>query len=341
MREAFAVQAEGCAAMGSPFTAALCTLLGERLDRSTATGRRVLDWPGDGRPSADSVPLRLCGALHALVLRGDKELFATYPPRADAPTPAVILDAIERHDRFIHAFLDSPPQTNETGRAGAMWPILMRIVAETALPLRLLEVGASAGLNLRMDGFAYELGGIACGDPHGPLRIAPEWRGDAVDARDVTIASREGCDIAPVDIADPDEALRLRAYCWPDQAVRRERLDAAIALATTVQATVVEQDALGFLAQRLAEPARGVCTVVYSTVAWQYLPPEQRAEGEAIIETAGARAGCDAPIAWARMEWDDNPPGAGLTLRLWPGDGETIDCGRADFHGRWVDWRAG
>jgi hypothetical protein len=39
------------------------------------------------------------------------------------------------------------------------------------------------------------------------------------------------------------------------------------------------------------------------------------------------------------MEDDGKTPGAGLTLRLWPGD-VTLDLGRADFHGRWLDWRS-
>ena len=58
----------------------------------------------------------------------------------------------------------------------------------------------------------------------------------------------------------------------------------------------------------------------------------------ALIETAGAAATTDAPLALFGMEADGTGPGAALTLRLWPGD-VTLPMGRADFHGRRIDWR--
>ena len=61
--------------------ARLCRLLGERLDRSTEAGRRVLDWPGEADACSDALPLRLTGGLHALVRRGGAPgLAACYPP---------------------------------------------------------------------------------------------------------------------------------------------------------------------------------------------------------------------------------------------------------------------
>lgn len=79
--------------------------------------------------------------------------------------------------------------------------------------------------------------------------------------------------------------------------------------------------------------------MIYSTVAWQYFPPDAQARGTALIETAGSHATNAAPLAWFTMERDETYDGAKLTMRLWPGD-LTLDLGRADFHGRWVDWRA-
>ena len=342
IRAAFRNQAEACAALGSPFTAALCAGLADRLDRTNAFGRRVLDWRcDDPGPSGDSVPLRACGALHALVLAGvAPALGRAYPPNVGAPDMGTVLAAIAANDDWLAAFLDSPPQTNETARAGAIWPMLALVAGRTGLPIRLLEVGASAGLNLRLDGFRYDLGGVRSGPADGGVRIAPDWRGAAAPEFVPEIVARAGCDIAPVDPTDPAQALRLRAYCWPDQAERRARLEAAIELAARASVPVVAQDAVAFLRERLAEPVSGVLTVVFSTVAWQYLPAAARETGEAVIEEAGARATTDAPLAWVRMEADGATPGAGLTLRLWPhGQGRTERPGRADFHGRWVDWR--
>ena len=338
VREVFAAQAEACERLGSPFTAALCAGLGERLGEGKVAGA-VLGWPGDPSIAADSVPLRLCGALHALVLSGrDGALAATYPPRAGRPDMGAVLAALDAHAPFVLDWLRSPPQTNETARAAAVWPMLSLVAARTGLPLALFEVGASAGLNLRMDRFGYALGSAANGDMGSALQLAPEWRGaPAPDAR-VCVAAREGCDLAPLDPTAPSDALRLRAYLWPDQPARLQRLDAALAIARAVPAPVARADAVDWIAERVTAPREGTVRVLYSTVAWQYLPDERRAEGERLIAATAAAATPDAPFAWARMENDGDGEGAGLRLLLAPHGVDAL-VGRAHFHGAWVHWR--
>jgi len=78
---------------------------------------------------------------------------------------------------------------------------------------------------------------------------------------------------------------------------------------------------------------------VFSTIAWQYLPPDRRGRGEELIRAAGGRAGEAAPLAWVRFEADGKEPGAALTLDLWPPGGRRL-LARGDFHGRWVEWAA-
>ena len=333
LRDAFAQQAAACTALGSPFTAALCERFPDALDRRTATGQKVLGWKGDPTPSADSVPLRICGALHALVLTGgDLRLAARYPP-ADNPTVAELAEAIARNDEFIAGFIDSPPQTNETARAGAIWAGLRTIAAETGLTIALFEVGASAGLNLRLDRFEYG----KCAEEG--VRISPEWSGSEPPDIIPRIVSRSGCDIAPLDPTNERDALRLRAYVWADQTVRRKRLDAALEIARDIPAVVERRDAVEWIERRVRDPRRGVVRVLFSTIAWQYLPEADRARGERSIETIGASASADAPFAWLRMEADGESEGAGIRLRLFDG-GNALErlLGRADFHGRWVRW---
>jgi hypothetical protein len=77
---------------------------------------------------------------------------------------------------------------------------------------------------------------------------------------------------------------------------------------------------------------------VFHTVAHQYFPPATQARIKAAMEQAGAAALATAPLASMGMEADDRGEGAGLSLRLWPGD-LRFDLGRAGFHGQWVDWR--
>jgi hypothetical protein len=117
-----------------------------------------------------------------------------------------------------------------------------------------------------------------------------------------------------------------------------ERLAAALAIAADAPPTVERADALSWLPGVLARPANGAVRVLYHTVAWQYLPPEDQAKGEAIIVEAGSRATPDIPLARLAMEADTSSDGAAISLQIWPG-GERQDLGRADFHGRWVKWK--
>ena len=337
--DVFVEQAIACEALGSPFTGGLCRRIAENLDRQTAVGRLCLDWQGDTGPSGESVPLRLCGGLHALVLsKRDDELARHYPPhKADAPEWAMINAALNTHEAFLLEWMTSPPQTNEVSRAAILWPALMAVSGHLKMPLRLLEVGASAGLNLRLDHFSYRLGGLDCGTPDGPLLLTPQWRGEELVHQGVKIISRAGCDLNPLDPANDHDALRLSSYCWPDQSERMQRLTAALGIARRYPAEMDKADAVVWLKDRLSAPSTGACTLIYSTIAWQYLPSEARAAGEATIRDAGRSATKAAPLVWLRFEADGQEPGAGIQLDVWPG-GDRHALGRGDFHGRWVDW---
>ena len=179
----FARQAEACRRLGSPFTAALIEILLEllldHLERGSPIGRALLDWPGD--PREDALALRLAGGLHALVLSARAPALATaYPGGAAAGDPvplrAAVLSALETHADFLLGFLERPPQTNEVARAAMLLPGFLTIAADAGLPLALLELGASAGLNLHWDAYHYRLGEAAWGPEDSPVRLAPEWR---------------------------------------------------------------------------------------------------------------------------------------------------------------------
>ncbi len=331
-------QAEACAGLGSPFMARLCALLAAHLAPDSPLTRRLFDWPGDLGPNGDSLPLRLAGALHALVLQGHAGLAAVYPPH-ETDDPALwqaVEAALTTEAAFIGAFIDSPPQTNEVRRAAALIATGHWLAARYDLPLILSELGASAGLNLLWDRFALHsaAGRLGPGDPI--LTLTPEWRGSLPAPARIDVAERAGVDLNPIDLTDPAQRLRLRAYLWADQPQRLALTEAAIAAAPPCP---LRADAIDWLHTRLA-PRPGHLHLIWSTVAWQYIPADRQAQGRALIEAAGACASAAAPLAWLRYEADGQPPGAALTLRLWPGD-LTLDLGRADFHGRWIDWRAG
>jgi len=339
--EHFEGQAAGCDKLGSPFTASLCRLMAERLDRSTLFGRRILDWGGD--PGADALALRACGALHALARSGRaKYLRRVYPP---APFDRerlwiAIAQALRQHDEFLATWLDSPPQTNEVARSSIVLGAALTVANRTGLPLAVYEIGASAGLNLGFDQYRYEFGGGRSWGPADlPLTIPSEWRGE-LPPLDVPlrVISRQGCDRNPLDPASEADAARLLSYVWPDQAHRLVRLEAALQHAAASGRKVECADAATWVEQNLGLPAElGTCRFVFHTVVWQYLPTEVQARIEAALQTAGAAATPEAPLARFGFEWDGKGEGGAMTLTLWPGK-RVIPLGRADFHGRWVEW---
>lgn len=331
VRAAFRDQARSCRELGSPLTAAICDLLAQELQAGQGrVADRVLNWPGDASSRGQSVPLRLCGALHALVLTGAApELAAAY--RAGCPDRRAILNALTRHEASILNWLDSPPQTNEVARSAVILATARFLTALYPLPIRALELGASAGLNLN---FARYHLGPRSGADEGGVVLRPDWRGPLPRAP-IEVPEAVGVDLRPLEaLRDP---VRLLAYCWPDQAERLARLRAALKVAASHPPRVERGDAGNWLATRLARPRDGL-TLVFHTIAWQYFPPPTRRACEAALRDAGAVATGHAPLAHFGMEADGAGPGAGLRLRLWDGKCRAWDLGRADFHGRWVDW---
>ncbi len=160
-REHFRTQAGHCERLGSPFTALLCRTLAERLDATSAFGQRALSWPLQTL-AGDLLALRCCGALHYHVRREPhSELAQVYPPHP-APDADALWDAVRAaiaaHDAALTQFLDTPPQTNEVSRTGVLLGGLLHVAGRWRMPLSLMEIGASAGLNLNLDRFAYDLG---------------------------------------------------------------------------------------------------------------------------------------------------------------------------------------
>ena len=333
LRDALMDQAAACERLDSPFMGQLCRVLAHRLTRGTPLTDRLFDWAGDIGPRGDSVPLRLCGALHAQHLSGDAALTAVYPPNTvgDDALWAAVAGAFSDHAEAIDTFINSPPQTNEVRRAAAVIAAAQVIAARFPNPMRVSELGASAGLNLNWDHFALQIGEARFGPDNAALTLTPKWCGAPPPAATPKIVERRGVDLNPVDpIGD---AQRLRAYLWPDQPHRLTLTDAAL----SVPAAPVDQgDAVEWLASRLSA-INGQTHMIYTTIAWQYFPAAKQAEGIAMIEAAGAAATPDAPLAFVQMENDGGKNGAALTLRLWPGDLK-LALGRVDFHGRWVDW---
>jgi hypothetical protein len=341
--KSFRRQAEASRKLGSPFTAMLCDVLAEGLSRESAFGRRILDWPGD--PGNDVLPLRATGGLHALARSGRAPaLTAAYPPHLVDGTElwAALQASINAEDAFLAGYLDSAPQTNEVARSGIILGACLAIAEWAKMPLSIIEIGSSAGLNLGFDGYRYDLGGKEWGNADATVAIRCRWDGGhpSIDVP-LTIAERAGCDRNPLDPSSPADRERLLSYIWPDQAERLARTRAALDVAERAPWHVERADAADWVEGKLAEPPpKGVARVLMHTIVWTYLPPETKARIEAALQRSGEAATPDAPLAWLAVEYDGNPEGAGISVTLWPA-GAVYRLGLADFHGRSVQWDMG
>lgn len=340
MEQAIAWQAAHCRENDASITAAIVAAQRALLHGDTAVARRLSSWPG---PVAEqAVPLRLAGGLNWLHLSGKETRLAPVyagEVRDQGAIDAIVGAVVADHDARLLTWLDGPPQTNEAGRSASIMAGLLWLARRVPGRFEMNEIGASAGANTMIERYAYDLGGVRIGPFDSPVSIAPEWRGGPPPAGAVDIVAIAGCDRAPIDLADPDAALRLRAYVWPENRQRLARLDAVITLARQKAPDLVRADAPDWVARRLAMPQqRGVTRVLYHSIVWQYLTQEARRSIEAAMAEAGTRASVERPLAWLMLETNRETFAHELRVRVWPGEGGWTLLGQAHAHGKWVEW---
>lgn len=341
---AFALQVAACDRLGSPFTAKLLAALQPLLDDGTQTGRKVLGWPGQPDANGDSVPLRLAGALHHLVRTGAAPTLARLYPPNEPPDPDALSSALRavlaEQDTVLAGWLAFAPQTNEVARASLLHAGLGQIARRTGCALALHEIGASAGLNLMLDRFAFRLGGRCFGDAASGVRLEPGWSGPPPSGDEPRIVSRRGCDLAPLDVGLAEHRQRLIAYVWADQAQRLARLEAAIAIARRDPPLLERADAADWIERVILPDGQdGIARVVMHSIAFQYFPAPAQERIRRHLAAVGAAAAQRSPLAWLAFEQRAGGRPA-LTLRLWPDGAESV-LAEADAHVREVRWLAG
>lgn len=287
-------------------------------------------------PLAENIPLRLMGAAHRLALSGDASDYAAHLPTCggDGDARAALGPFLDmcRSGALDEGIL-APVQTNEVARTCSLLPGLAAVAAQFRLPVRLREIGASAGLLLNVDRYHHTYDDAEWGDPASPVRLtcagsAPLTHFDVTD--------RRGCDRNPL---HPErDRILLLSFIWPTQLERFARIDAALTLATERPVPVDDQSAAAWLQSELVHSTAGSATVVYNSLVWPYLPEsEQRAAAEA-IHAAADRATKQAPLAWLRLEPHPRPHlGTELRLMTWP-DGEDQLLATCGYHGTPIRW---
>jgi hypothetical protein len=335
-------QGDWCVRLGSP-------IYGDLLDRAAADFERGGPSAGllaghEDDPLGSALPLRFLGAVHRLVLSGRAPRLAEFYPSAGGVRDggderwSAFAATLEREADALPELVDRPVQTNEVGRAVALLGGFMLIGAETGLPLRLLEIGASAGLNLRFDHYRYDLGETVLGDPASGVRFDQPFAERTPPADGIpAVAERRGCDRNPLDAASADDRLTLLSYVWPDQTLRIEHLRAALEIGARVPARIDNADAGDWATGVLSESVSGVTTVLFQSIVAQYLSEESSQKLETAVMEAGARATPDAPFARLWMEPANEL--ADVRLKLWPGGAERL-IARAGYHGVPTHWLA-
>ncbi|MFN7028998.1 MAG: DUF2332 domain-containing protein [Sphingopyxis sp.] len=342
VRTAFANQILYCRANGAPITARVVAALAALLDKpGSEFARRIADWKG--APLADALPLRAAGGIHALHLAGSAhELAPIYADAEDINDAAIVAGVVARHEAALLPWLEGPPQTNEAGRSSNFIAAMLWL-ADKGLPPRFdcLEIGSSAGINLMIDRYHYDVGGVHVGPQPGAMAFTPDWRGNHPPQHAIEFVGLKGCDVAPVDLTDPAQALRLKAYIWPEHHIRFQRMAAAIAAATEALPQLVHANAADFVEAELARPqADGTTCVLMHSIVWQYVPADQQARITAAMEAAGARATAERPLAWIALEANRTVHHHELVVRHWPCGGEPVKLAHAHAHGAWVEWLA-
>jgi hypothetical protein len=264
------------------------------------------------RATASTPGVRLMGALHYLALSGESPELAAHFPTCGGDGDAEALwevaqELLASREARIGELYDETPQTNEVLRATVLSAGLTTLARMTGLPLRLFEIGASAGLNTRIEGDGY------------------------------VVAERAGCDLHPLDINDERHVLRLFSFVWADDAERIARFHEAIAWARTHPLVVEQADMFEWLQQRVRLKAP-YATVVMQSVVADHLTKEQRDRLVATIEGIGANATLASPFAWLRMEFDTATRRFATVLQTWPGGAERL-IATSTGHARDIEWQ--
>lgn len=293
-------------------------------------------------PEGASIQLRLLAGVFRLVLTHQApQLEPFYPCLGGTEPPAdawpVMRRVIADHVEELHQALSTNPQTNEVGRSAALLAGLFDLVGVSGYRrVRLLEVGASAGLNLMLDSFGLSGDGWRWGPVDSPLQLTDAIVGPVVASR-FTIEERRGCDLEPVDPSSDEGRLLLTSFVWPFDLERHQRLAAALQLAQQGSPQVDRAPASEWLTGQLAaDPDPEVLTVVWQSITQLYWPAEEIEQVQAILGRYGARH----PLGHVSMEYVAHAPRGAkphVTTTLWrPGQSDPLrirTVGTAHDHG--------
>ncbi len=303
----------------------------------------ILPLSGHGQDRQPPANL-LFAAVHYLLLGGaEHPLAGFYPSLAGEGDPADAWPVfrqfcLEFRDQIIELVGTRRVQTNEVGRCGPLNTAFGGARSVLNRPLYLIEVGASAGLNLRFDDYRYEYAdGLVCG-PDSTVVIRTELRGPVlppIEPDPPDVAGRVGIDIAPVDVTDPNAMRWVEALIWPDQLDRIELHRRAVARARRDPPRLVTGDGLDLVPNLIGEASASSVPCVYHSHATFQMSSAWRESFDEMLY----RVGRDRDLAHISLEWLKEDPGPRLHLTTWSGGrSRTRYLADCHHHGRWMRW---
>lgn len=253
-------------------------------------------------------------------------------PAADWPEFRRFL--VEEWPRIEAAARERRTQTNEVGRCAPLLAALDRIPG----PIALLEVGASAGLCLGLDAYAYRFDDgpvIGAGSPVLECRTSGDG---SAPTRMPEVVWRRGIDLVPLDLNAEDDSSWLEALLPPDRPDRLARLRAARSALSEDPPEVVAGDAVDALPAVAATAPSGATLVIAALGTLVYLPPADRSAVAALAAGLVARLVTLEPVSAlpevaARLAALTAPGPTPFVLAL---DGEPLAY--ASAHGDRLSW---
>jgi hypothetical protein len=319
----------------------------QTLSQTVAGDDALLDLAAETRPGQQPANM-LMAAVHLIVLENPGLPFARFfaSVRGDDAEPAD--DAGREFGAFCadhraaitRTLRERLVQTNAPGRGAAVRLAMHAIAERDAGPVDFLEIGPSAGIQLRFDCWALETAGRRFGPADAPLTLRTEWRGDRPPPdldRIPAVRDRLGVDLHPVDATDPEQRLWLQALVWPEHRDRLAELATALDAVAADPPVILEGDAIELLpeldAARLADD---LPLVVFHAMVRLHVPADRRALFDAAISALGRRRRLF-HVAFEIPPRDSPHDRRDALLSLRDSHGPARDLARAQGHGRWLE----
>ena len=206
------------------------------------------------------------------------------------PTPRRLLRVLSEHrDQIAEVMTSRTTQTNEPWRCAVLLPALARIGG----PIALLEIGASAGLCLLPDKYAYDYGNRHLGPVDDDSLQPPVF--DCEASRNTPLPEalpeivwRAGIDLNPLNVQSDDDVAWLETLIWPEQSDRLQRFRAAVAVAKRDPPLIVKGDAIGTLRDVAAMAPSNARLVLFHTAVATYMRPLDRVRLARLAAEIGA-----------------------------------------------------